>query len=124
MKQLNLDLGESYDERYSQPVGPGDSKDKKHYPSFTYHDDEESLDIPDRGKMLIEYEEIRRVESKEGDRENYECTIAVRKILGVEGDKKKDTKAGDALDAIREALEKEAGESDHDGGDEDGDEGY
>ncbi len=122
MKLINEDLGQTYEERYGSietPVGVGDRKDEKQYPSFTYSDNDEPLDIPKRGKMLIEYEETRREETTVNGKKHYECRIDVRTIISVEGAKKseKAEKAGDALDAIKEALEA-ASENDHDEDDE------
>jgi hypothetical protein len=109
MKQINLDLGQTYEERYGAPAIERPDKDRPVYPSFTYEDDEEALDIPKKGKMLIEYEESSRSESKRDGKEHYECRIDVKRIISVEGEKKseKAVKAADALDAIKEALESE-----------------
>lgn len=111
MKTINEDLGQSYKKRYGvgEPISP--DSDAITYPSFTYEDDE-PLDIPKKGKMVIEYEETRREESKRNGKTHYECRIDVKKIISVEAAKtsEKVQKAGDALDAIKEALEAAGGE--------------
>lgn len=110
MKQLDFDLGYKQSDRFPQDTLKS-SLEETRFPEFTVDDDEKRLDIPKRGKMLIEFEEVSRSESSRGDSEHYVCTIAVKKILGVEGARderpaKSDTSTSDALDAIAEALEK------------------
>lgn len=109
MKKLNIELGDDYGAA-GEPI----SVPSTHYPSFTYSDDEE-LGIPSKGKMLIEFEETRKEKSTYNGKTRYTCTVSVKKILGAEASKsedKKDIKASDALDAIKEALEKENGGDD------------
>jgi hypothetical protein len=117
MKTINEDLGQTYKERFGgmEPIGP--DSDAIQYPSFTYEDDE-PLDIPKKGKMVIEYEETRREESKRNGKTHYECRIDVKKIISVEAAKKSEKveKAGDALDAIKEALEAASDSDDGDQG--------
>lgn len=114
MKQLNLDLGYTDADKYgdmSQPYDPEKEKDKVRYPSFTYSDDDDDLaSIPLEGKMLIEYCISSRVKMEKEDEETYTCTVEVKKIIGVEGEKderpaKTDSSTSDALDKIAEALE-------------------
>lgn len=110
MKTINEDLGYTDAERYGEsPISAEYDKDKVRYPEFTYSDDDEPLDIPDKGKMLVEYEEVSRVESSRNGKKHYVCTIAVKKIISVSGkeeSKPKEERADEALDRIREALEK------------------
>lgn len=108
MKKLDIELGDDYS---GEPVNLSQAP-SKHYPSFTYSDDEE-LGIPNKGKMVIEFEETRKEKSTYNGKTRYTCTISVKRILGAEaskGEDKKDIKAADALDAIKEALEKGDGE--------------
>lgn len=117
MKQLNLDLGYTDAEKYgSLPDAVSDSQNRTRYPEFTYADDGEPLDIPPKGKMVIEYEEVAREDSKRNGKTRYVCTVSVKKIVGVEGskpDKKsKDERADDALDRI--ARESGYGKDDDD----------
>ena len=110
MKTISEDLGQTYEERYGRLETPsGPDTNKKDYPSFTYSSNDEELDIPKCGKMLVEYEEVRREETTVNGKKHYECRIEVKKIISVEGEKKsaKAVKAADALDAIKAALEAE-----------------
>jgi len=117
----SIDLGVSPKEAYGAiPSSPMD-EDRTIYPCFHYSGDE-SLDLPRRGKMLIEFsvrEETTRTD-EDGDT-RYMCDIQVEKILSVEGEKdirpsKRDMSAEDALDAIAKALNTEKSD--------DNDEGY
>jgi hypothetical protein len=118
MKQLNLDLGQTHEERYGSGLSMPD-KDEEHYPSFTYSGEDE-LELPECGKMVIEFEEGGSSKAKRDGEDYYTCTIKVRKILGVEAEKKdnKEAKAGEALDAIKEALE--SADEDDEGADDEG----
>lgn len=113
MKKLNIELGDDYNDMQAT-VASGPTT---HYPSFTYSDDEE-LGIPTKGKMLIEFEETRKEKSTYNGKTRYTCTISVKKILGAEASKsedKKDIRADDALDAIKEALERKDSDDDEGG---------
>jgi len=101
MKEIHEKLEADYSDR-PEPYSP------PQWPTFVYSDDDE-LPIPAKGKMLINYEETRKVKEVRNGKTTYTCTISVKEIISVEGESedKKDTKADDALDAIKEALEKE-----------------
>jgi hypothetical protein len=113
----DIDLGVSAKDRYSlsKPVEM-DSKEKV-YPTFHYCGPVE-LDLPDEGELTITFRKKRESSSIEEDGSHYyECDIEVRKITEIDGE---DTEveapahsrdeAGDALDAIRDLLEKHESE--------------
>lgn len=82
---------------------------EKYYPTVTYTSDE-PMNLPESGKMLIEFKKVESSESNRGGKEKYSCTFEVRKIVKVgksEGDDesnagKAKNESGDALDKLRD----------------------
>jgi hypothetical protein len=100
---LNIKLGEPM--KGPSPLGPEDP----YYPSITFHEDE-PLDLPKEGLMVIRYKKARGTEEKDG---SYSCTVEVQEIVSVEAKKteapsKRDKSAEEALDAHMAAREKES----------------
>lgn len=110
MKSVNIDLGEEYENSASPCCAPSPSEGKR-YPTF-YYDGEEELNLPKEGKMTIEFKRV-SVSNTESDPGGKRCcvTIQVQKIVAVDGDVSAPTakydNAGDALDTILKALQKE-----------------
>lgn len=99
---LNIKLGESP----KIPTGPGMDE---YYPSITFHEDE-PLDLPKEGLMVIRYKKARSTEEKDG---SYSCTVEVQEIVSVEAKEnkapsKRDKSGEEALDAHMAAREKES----------------
>lgn len=110
MSEINL--GVSASEKYdSEPCCvSGPDLDRILYPTFHYCG-KKDLDLPVDGELKIRFHKCRETTTTEEDGdERYECTIEVRAILDVEGGVQPPAssrdEAGDALDAIRELLEK------------------
>ncbi len=107
MKVVNIDLGESY-ENYPSPQTASEPEGKR-YPSFFIETDED-LDLPKEGEMTISFKRTSETHSEsDPGGERYCCTIQVNKIVAVDGKEtstpsKKYDEAGDALDAIMNAL--------------------
>jgi hypothetical protein len=104
-----IDLGRK-SEYPGQPIGLPQTDEKAYYPDFQYSGDKE-LDLPKEGTMTIRYCVTREVEEKRNGKDWYQCTVEVKEILSVEGEKddmptKRDTSASDALDAIAMSLSK------------------
>jgi len=102
MKQLNLNLGQKWD---NPSVMPGDRMDEKHYPEFHYSG-KEKIDVPHEGRMTIRYKKTSlTMTDNERSGKTYSCTFEVREIVGVESDDaepptKNNRETEDALDAI------------------------
>jgi hypothetical protein len=106
-----IDLGREseFPGQLSNPVSPS-TDTQRYYPEFQYSGDKE-LDLPKEGTMTIRYCVTREVEEKRNGKDWYQCTVEVKEILSVEGEKddmptKRDTSASDALDAIAMSLSK------------------
>lgn len=92
-------------------VGLNSDKPQKYYPSVTYTSDTE-MELPDSGRMIIEFKKVESRESNRDGKEQYSCTFEVRKIVGVEGSEdenedsvnagKSKNEAEDALDKLRD----------------------
>lgn len=102
--KLNIDLGSKPGE--SSKLAVAETVSEPYYPSFHY-DGDKPLDLPKKGKMVIEYVVRSETEStRDGGKEQYSCTIDVKKIVSAEGSDKpspgksytKDTE--DALDKL------------------------
>jgi hypothetical protein len=87
------------------------------YPSFHY-DGEKELDLPDEGEMTIRFRKVSETSSvnKQGEH-RYACTIEVQAICDVEGEEEPDEMYSDkakgtedALDALKEMMEKHLAE--------------
>jgi hypothetical protein len=107
-----IDLGIPASEKY-EISSPQEMGKEKVYPCFHYCGPVE-LELPDEGEMTIRFRKKSETSSVEEDGSHwYECDIEVRKLLGVDGGEpeaeapsKSYDEAGDALDKIREMLEK------------------
>lgn len=112
MKSVNIDLGDD------SPCCVSETKPaEKYYPTVTYTSDTE-MELPDSGKMLVEFKKVESRESNRGDKEQYSCTFEVRKIISVGGEVESDdesnagkakNEAGDALDKLRDDYVKSKG---------------
>lgn len=94
------------------PVTMSPNSDRTFYPEFTYSGDE-SLELPKKGKMTIEYSVTREVEEERNGKEHYSCTVQVEKILDVDGEhdirpSRRDTSTEDALDTLARAFSKKS----------------
>lgn len=83
---------------------------EEHYPSFHY-EGEQDLGLPDEGEMTVKFRKTSSSTSERDGHKRYSCTVEVKKILNVEGEKddsptKRDTSGDDALDAIMVAVMK------------------
>lgn len=114
MPKVNIDLGYRFSEMITSPHEV--DRDEKMYPSFHVESDEK-IDFPHEGEMTIKFKKISSEmrEGKNGDK--YSCTIEVRKIVSMYGEKddapsKRDRSAEEALDAL--AAEKMRKEDDDD----------
>jgi hypothetical protein len=113
MKKVDIDLSEQ------SPCGPccvsESSKDpQKYYPSVTYHSDE-PIELPESGRLVIEFKKVESRESNWDGKESHSCTFEIRKITGVEANDEVDEsnnagkvkdEAGDALDKLKEEYVK------------------
>jgi hypothetical protein len=89
-------------------------EDRTIYPEAHYEGPED-LGIPEKGTMVVEYEIVRKSESKDNGREHYSCTIQLQEIKSVKGESddrpaRSYSQAAEALDALMEAAEKVEGE--------------
>jgi hypothetical protein len=110
MKSVNIDLGEEYENSASPCCAPSPSEGKR-YPTF-YYDCDEELSLPKEGKMTIEFKRVSETKSEsDPGGKRYSVTIQVQKIVAIDGDVVAPTakydSAGDALDSILKALQKE-----------------
>lgn len=99
---LNIKLGES-------PKMPSSVSDEPYYPSITFHEDE-PLDLPKEGLMVVRYKKVRSSEEKD---DSYSCTVEIQEIVSVEAKKseapsKRDKSGEEALDEHMAAREKES----------------
>lgn len=88
---------------------PTSTPDEPYYPSITFQEDE-PLDLPKEGVMVVKYKKVRSTEEKDG---SYTCTVEIQEIVSVESKKseapsKRDKSAEEALDAHMAAKEKES----------------
>ena len=120
----DIDLGVKASDKYSLPSDGSMGGKEKVYPCFHYCGPVE-LDLPDDGEMTITFRKRRETSSVEEDGSHwYECDIEVRQIKSVDGEEPEAEEmeapahsrdeAGDALDRIREILEK-GGDNDSEG---------
>lgn len=111
MKAVDIDLaGGPEDETETMAVTPGekeaDEEVKTEFPHF-HVEREEPLDIPESGRMTIEYEMVFDNED-DSESEGYNYKIDVKRIVGIEGPAPaKAEKTEDALDRL--ATEQMAG---------------
>jgi hypothetical protein len=92
--------------KYNMADGPVEiDKDDVHYPTFHY-ESKKKVDFPEEGEMTIKFKKVRSEHSSSDRGERYSCTIEVREIVDMEGEKINEPKkssareAEDALDAI------------------------
>jgi hypothetical protein len=115
-EQNEIDLGATNEERYGGDYATAPAlaskDDKKYYPSFHYSGRKE-LDLPEDGKMTIEYCKTSEKSIIRDGVHYYECDIEVRRICEVEGEEGDDhdddmpEKVEDILDGLMEKLQKE-----------------
>ncbi len=107
MKEINIDLGESYPHPPHLTPMSVESEDHVHYPELHVVTDE-MLDIPREGKMIVHY---RKKGYRELDNGKYSCDICIKKIVAVETVKappsQRDRSAEEALDALAEKMAEE-----------------
>lgn len=108
MPKKNINLAYSFEDTMPK-MGDGD---EKMYPSFTVHSDEK-IDFPHEGEMTIKFKKIGS-EDRDG---RYTCTIEVRKIVSMYGDKndapyKRDKSAEEALDELAAKKRRKEDEED------------
>ena len=88
---------------FGGPISVGMDASRDSYPEFRISGDEE-LDLPKEGTMTIRYKITREVEESVGDKEHYNCTVEVRSIEKVSGQRsapsKRDHSAEEALDIL------------------------
>lgn len=117
MKQLNLDLGENYENSMPSPV---DMKEEMMYPTFTIRG-KKDIEFPLEGTMLIYYckrSSTHRIDPDED--EHYECTVQVKKIISVEADddyeaptKSHAKESDDALNELASKIKHKMGKDDY-----------
>ncbi len=90
-------------DEFGSPITMGGDIPRESYPDFRVSGDEE-LDIPDEGTMTIRYCVTRESSEKRGDKEHYSCTIEVKSIEKVSGQRsapsERDHSAEEALDIL------------------------
>jgi hypothetical protein len=127
MTKVDLDLGKKPSDMGK--VEPH-TADEPYYPSFHYSTTYDLMgeDFPMKGKMVIEYEITRSVETKvPGEPDRYDCDVDVKKIVAVDGKVSAPAKSGssadEALDTLAKALHEkmEAEEDEENEGDPPGD---
>ncbi len=106
--KLNLDLGS----KGPTCCGPSEpDADKKYYPSL-HIDEENPVDLPKSGTMVVEFRKTGSSESEYDGKSKYSCTLEIRKIVSVDSSdaeapaKSYGTETGSALDKLR-ALAKQ-----------------
>lgn len=113
-KEISLAMDEG---PYSVELPKPSDKREPDYPSFHY-DGEKELDLPDEGEMTIRFRKVSSTSSvnKQGEH-RYACTIEVQAICDVEGEEEPDEMYSDkakgtedALDALKEMMEKHIAE--------------
>ncbi len=87
MKNVDRSLDMSEPRPMDGPIGMSEPA-PKHFPTIHFEGPEE-LDLPARGKMLVEFEVKREVETSnpESGQHWYQCDIAIKKIVSVEAEK-------------------------------------
>jgi len=121
----DIDLGVSAKDKYDMGgMQLSQGSKEKVYPCFHYCGPLE-LDLPDEGEMIITFRKKKETSEIEEDGSHwYSCDIEVRQIKSVDGEEASESveapahsrdEAGDALDRIREILEKGGNDNDSEG---------
>lgn len=80
---------------------------EKYYPTL-YLDWDEKYEIPESGKMTIEFVRTRETNTKEGGKKTQSVTLEIKKILSVKPDveiEEKEEDSGEALDKLKKEYE-------------------
>jgi hypothetical protein len=104
--KLNIELGEKGPETVAMSDSP---KGRVYYPELHITEDE-PLDLPKEGTMVIRYKKVATSE-RDG---KYSCTVEVHELISATGDEpeapsKRDKSGEEALDDLAEKKAKERG---------------
>lgn len=93
------------------PVSLPGEKESLNFPTVHFEGPEE-LGLPKRGRMIVEFEVVREVETETPKGHWYSCDIQLKRIESAEEEKdmrpsKRDTSTEDNLDRLMEEKEKE-----------------